>query len=323
VPDHLRVSFQIRAFEDELVDSAARLLAATYATTRVGEDAPAIDLADETDARAAIVACSGSGPGVAAVRDGVLVGFLTSTVMPAPGRNVAAISQQQHAASNAPRDVYRAMYTALSADLVTRGCLTHLVRVPVADPEVVRTWFELGFGVDQIKGVRPVAPRQPVTYRVADVSPAEPGDVDALSDLRVELQEFHEGAPMFQHAVADRAAIRRDLESTLADTRSGVWVARDGERVVGMMEVGPDGRYTGVATIGVAITTQIARGRGIGTQILDRVLAWAHERAYTRCAVGWTSANPVSDAFWRGHGFRPLRYRLARELDDRVAPAQA
>lgn len=56
---------------------------------------------------------------------------------------------------------------------------------------------------------------------------------------------------------------------------------------------------------------------GVGTALLSEVLARAAARGMRACDAEWASANLVSDAFWRGHGFAPVRCTLTRHLDTR------
>jgi GNAT superfamily N-acetyltransferase len=309
------VTLEVKPFAEEFVDAAARLLSANCAARPVGERAPAIDFVDATAARKAIVGSRGTGPAVVAVRDGELVGFLMSTMSGAPGSRHAAMSEAQHTAErSSPRDVYRALYTALSEELLANGCSTHTIALPIAETGAVSAWFELGFGVDQIKGVRSVARADLVTSRDYRIRAAEPGDIGRLLELTIELQEFHARPPVFNSAHLDVDASRRSFDRAIADDRCCVWVAEDDDRIVGMMQVEPATRYRTVATIGIAIATDTARSQGVGTEILVQVLDWTREQGYEHCGAGWTSANQISDAFWRSRGFQPTRYTLARQF---------
>ena len=251
------MTLEVRPFADEFVDAAAELLSANCATRSAGESVPAVDLADVTVARKAIVGSQGTGPAVVAVRDGEVVGFLMSTLAGSPGSRQADMSEAQHAAErSAPREVYRALYTALSGKLVADGCFTHAIAVPIADTDAVSTWFELGFGVDQIKGVRSVASGDLTVRRDGVVRAAESGDIDSLVALSVELQEFHAAPPIFKSALIDVEATRHSFERAIADERCCVWIAEHGGQVVGMMQVEPAARYRTVATIGIAVATE-------------------------------------------------------------------
>lgn len=84
------------------------------------------------------------------------------------------------------------------------------------------------------------------------------------------------------------------------------------------MVVDPDGHITAAATIGIAVVTAAVRGRALGTALLSGAVDRAVIRGYRRLCAGWTSANLVRDAFWRGHGFVPVRYSLTRLIDRRV-----
>ncbi len=207
------------------------------------------------------------------------------------------------------------MYTALSGELVANRCLTHSIALPIAETDAVFAWFGLGFGVDQIKGIRTVASADLTVSNDRRVRAAEPRDIEALVALSVELQEFHAAPPVFNPAHIDVGETRRSYERAIADERCGVLVAEESDRIIGMMQVEPATRYRTVATIGIAIATEGARSQGVGSEILVHVLEWAREQGYEHCAAGWTSANRISDAFWRSRGFQPTRYKLARRFD--------
>ena len=53
----------------------------------------------------------------------------------------------------------------------------------------------------------------------------------------------------------------------------------------------------------------------MGTALLSGVLSWAAGHGFGTCGVEWSSANLVSDAFWRGRGFTPAGYKLTRLID--------
>jgi GNAT superfamily N-acetyltransferase len=68
-----------------------------------------------------------------------------------------------------------------------------------------------------------------------------------------------------------------------------------------------------------AFTESTERGGGVGSRLLDAALAEAREEGYEWCSVSWRTANLEADRFWRGNGFRPVYYRLLREIDPRIA----
>ena len=62
-----------------------------------------------------------------------------------------------------------------------------------------------------------------------------------------------------------------------------------------------------------------ARGRGTADALLGKLLDWARERGYARCAVDFESANPTASRYWPRH-FTPVCHSLIRRLDERIAP---
>lgn len=125
---------------------------------------------------------------------------------------------------------------------------------------------------------------------------------------------------MFQAALGfDVAGMRRGVEAALLDDRSIVVVVEGADRLMGMAQAGPARTYLDTVDIGMNIVTDGARSEGLGTAMLRYLLEWAASKRYRYCAVGWTSSNLISDAFYRSRGFRPVRFRLHRRVDPRIS----
>lgn len=210
--------------------------------------------------------------------------------------------------------VYRRLYAALSGQLLDLGHARHQVDVLTGDPETVATWLALGFGVQGVKGMLPVGAVAAHRDPGARVRPAVADDREQIIELCLELAAYHQRPPMFIRSAGDAgedAACGVDL--SLSNPEACVMVAEDDG---GMMEAEPDHLHDRTATVYIASTTERWRRRGVGGAILVRVDAWARARGYANIAVGWSSANLVSDRFYRAHGFRPIRYELVRGFTD-------
>lgn len=309
---------KIVALASEHVESAAELLADLHVA--VGTGAPASTLAERDVARRAVVSAIDSGPGVAALQGSAVVGYMVAPLPNVPGPGGSRLRPAHHAARpDQARLAYRQMYEAIARQLVAAGCTYHSLPIATSWPEALNTFFELEFGVDQIKGSVAIAKVPDAPPRADSVRAAAGSDLDGLLQLAIELQKFHSRAPMFQAALLDVPGIRQALIGAIASDDATVLVATEGDRIVAMMQAEPDGGYADAAQIGMNIVTETARSAGLGTAMLDVLLRWAADRGYSHCTVGWTSSNPTSDAFYRSRGFTPLRNRLHRRIDPRVA----
>ena len=128
---------------------------------------------------------------------------------------------------------------------------------------------------------------------------------------------------MLRPAAIDLPALRDNPRAAVADKSRLVLLAEHDGDTVGLMVVDPDGHVPATATTGIAVVTAAVRGRALGSALLAGVVEWAAARGFRRLGAGWTSANLVSDAFWRRHGFVPARYTLTRRIDPRVAWAES
>ncbi|MFD8085969.1 GNAT family N-acetyltransferase [Kitasatospora sp. NPDC059722] len=301
-------------FEERFAEPAATLLAGEHPDG-------GLDLADPVVARRLVAAWQGAGPAVAAVEGGELVGFLAASVDGVPGPQQASIRLQQHAAvGGRKREAYRRLYAALAGRLAAVGRFEHTITVSAVHGEVTTALFELGFGIDQIKGLRPAVASTGQDVRLREAGPT---DLRRLLELTVELQQFHATSPILRPALLDVPAVRDGFLAALGDDRRLLLVAEEHGRVVGMMQAEADQRHRSTAVIGIASVTASVRSGGLGTALLAGVCDWAARRGFANVAVGWSSANPVSDSFWRGRGFAPVGYKLTRLIDARVAWADS
>ncbi|MEV0088762.1 GNAT family N-acetyltransferase [Saccharopolyspora sp. NPDC050642] len=305
------MDLEIVPFDGRFTGQAARLIAGDHASTGT-------DLAEADVAERLVAQWQGDGPAVAAVARGELAGFMAASAPASPGGQLARIRLQQHASvPEGRREIYRRLYGALSGQLTAVGAFEHSVVVAAAHRPVISCLFELGFGIDQVKGLRQVEPIG--AAGAVEVREADAEDLAELLDLTVELQRFHAAPPILRPALLDLRAIRDDLRASLVDADRVVLVAAERDRPIGMIQAGRDNRFPATATIGLAVVTADARSGGVGTALVSGVLGWASRRGFRSCGAEWSSANPVSDAFWRGRGFVPARYTLTRLIDARVA----
>ncbi|MFC9430676.1 GNAT family N-acetyltransferase [Streptomyces sp. NPDC056987] len=321
-------SLEIVPFESGFAERAALLLAEAHADGGAGRPAGVLDLADPGVARRLVGEWQGSGPGVAAVRDGRLTGFMAATVSRLPGEQWARIRLPQYACERHERHerraTWRSLYAALSGRLAGIGAYDHAVEVPAYDRETVSCFFELGFGIDQVRGFRPVTgPETPAEPpRGTRLRAARAGDLARMFELAVELQRFHTAAPVLRPALSDLRPIREAMSAALTDDAQLLLVAEEDGRLTGLVQAAADARRTGAATIGLAVVAAPSRSTGVGTALVTAVGEWAAGRGFDAYGAEWSSANQVSDAFWRGRGMVPARFKLRRLIDSRVAWAE-
>jgi GNAT superfamily N-acetyltransferase len=309
------VEARIVPFGGQHIPAAAALLAETG-------KGRGLDTADPVVARQRIEEWAARLPTGFAALDGVsgrLLGFMAVT--PAAGRRTR-VRLDQHATlgGDLGHQVRCALYGALSRRLVDDGILVHEANVLAGDDGAVTSFARLGFGIDQVKGFRPAAPAawDPRVRR------AMPEDMPRLVELAQEVQEFHAGPPMWRQPEPGVSQMvergyRHAIEAGPAGLHLLVVAERPGGRPVGLMQAAPDGLFTGAVTIGLAGVTQRFRSTGIGTALLNAVTDWSAGLGFSRCGAGWTSANPVSDRFWRSRGLVPESYRMSRVIGHRPA----
>jgi GNAT superfamily N-acetyltransferase len=260
-----------------------------------------------------------AGPGVAAIRGGRLVGFLASWLIPSfRGRRSAFSPEWANGARlTGSRRIYEALYAHISASWVADGHVTHLISLLANDRDGIDAWNWLGFGLGAADAVRDLQPASGLDGAV-EVRRAGPQDLEQVLALAASLCHHLASPPIFlpQEEKDDRAHYQQELH----DPNRAFWLAYDGAEAVAYLEQGPASRDASTiivdektTSITGAFTWEQARGRGIGTALLNRALEWARAHGYERCAVDFEPMNTSAARFWLRH-FQPICYALIRHV---------
>jgi GNAT superfamily N-acetyltransferase len=267
---------------------------------------------------------AGQAPGVVAMRDGRLAGFLLGMVIPEFRGKRGAYSPEWANAADAEggREIYREMYAHLSARWVADGCFTHVITLLAHNREAVDAWHWLGFGLAAVDAIRDLTPAQGA---LADVEIRRAGleDIEQAMMLDQALQRHLATAPIF--LVSEETPEEEFHEQWLADSAHALWLAYRGGEVVACMGLEPSNpkacyviRDEKTTSITSAFTRESERNKGIATALLNHSLDWARSVGYVRCAVDFEPQNIPAARFWLRH-FRPVCYSLIRQVDERIA----
>jgi GNAT superfamily N-acetyltransferase len=210
-------------------------------------------------------------------------------------------------------ELYADVYADAGDRWVEQGHFTHIVLVP-ADESILRVWFQLGFGQEQVHAAAPtLAAAAPAPERVT-IRQAGPADIEALLDVAGIVTSHQIGKPVWSGVrLRDREEIRADWEEFLADETAVILLAERDAAPIGYAATHPadqpDATY-----LAVAGTRPDVRGGGVGRALAEHVLHRAHEDGYRTVLTDWRSTNLLSSRFWPGRGFVPTHIRLRRDV---------
>lgn len=332
------MSLALVPFQDAFLDAAAGIFAERHRRDRAREPALPARFA-ALDGAAAAVGAAWRAPdayGVAALRDGRLVGFLIG----APnideavwGRSIWMPLGGHALAPTEDADLYRDLYAALAPHWLALGCFAHYVEVPATDRPALDAWFALSFGQQQAYALREVAevelPAPPPPDPAITIRRAGPADLEAVLAMQAVLFEHLGLSPVYSVRLPEA---RRDWPAgyveDLADPDVAIWLAvREGDGVVlgavefAAMPAADDAPSVPerCCTLAMAATRPDARGHGISRRLTAHGLAEARAAGYAYCFTDWRTTNLPSSRLWPRLGFRPVHYRLHRLIDDRIA----
>jgi len=218
--------------------------------------------------------------------------------------------------------LYAAAYEPLTA-----GAPEHRVYCPASDPNGLRLWFGLGFGMEQAYAAARLDELDAMceTPTGIVIRRAGPGDEEILAGLSPLIATTQAGPPVWAGAPAAYLHdIREGYRGLAADEDAIVLIAFRGAKALGFQAwfpMEPDaigGIPVGAAELSVAATIPEERGGGLGLALTARGIAEARDAGYSIAFTDWRTTNPLSSAFWLSRGFRPYRYRLVRRLDPRA-----
>jgi GNAT superfamily N-acetyltransferase len=316
------MSLEMVSLRDEHLEDTAALVTARYRALR--EDVPSLPSRYEevSSILPPLRDLAGQAPGVVAMRDGQLAGFLLGMVLSQFRGKRSVYSPEWANAADAEdgRETYREMYARLSARWVADKCFTHVITLLAHDRQAIDTWHWLGFGLAAVDAIRDLTPVQGTIANI-EIRRAGLEDIEQAMTLNHALQRHLAAAPIF--LVEERGG--EFHEQWLANSAHALWLAyRRGEVVacMGLEPSNPEACYIirdeKTTSITSAFTKESERNQGIATALLNHSLAWARSVGYERCAVDFEPENISGTRFWLRH-FQPVCYSLIRHVDERVA----
>jgi ribosomal protein S18 acetylase RimI-like enzyme len=153
------------------------------------------------------------------------------------------------------------------------------------------------------------------------IRPATTDDHDRLCELFAQVDALHREAHPSRFRPLEPPRTVDFLHSAVADERSCLRIAVEGDEVVGFVHgllrdvpadtVQRPRTFLYVDTMGVSSGT---RRRGVGRALLDEALAWGRSRGATEVVLDVYDFNRGAIAFYEAAGFTPLLRRMARPL---------
>ena len=316
----------VRPFSADVIDDAARLLAARHRAQRLIEPGLAPAFEDETATRAEIDALSATdgASGSVAIRGGEVVGYLIGAPRgPLWGPNIW-VEGAGHAV--AEPEVVRDLYGYAAARWVQEGATGHYAVVPATDPALVDAWFRVGFGQQHVHAIREVPGPDDVVRPPPGViiRPAERRDIAILGRLELALP-VHQGlSPVFSMlALPTLEDATNEWEEGFDDPAYTTFVAEHDGLVIGSavgcaIEVSSEHkgivRPPGAGFLGFAAVLPEARGLGAGRALGEAVILWARDAGHPTVLTDWRETNLLSSRTWPRLGFRPTFRRLHRAI---------
>lgn len=256
-------------------------------------------------------------PGVVALQDGELAGFMLALYLPRFfGRPTAYSPVWANALlpGSSPR-LYTDMYAHLADLWVGEGTRTHLVTLLAGDPPALQAWQWLGFALINVDGVRQLAPLPGKPLPGIKVRQATPADAAVVDELTRALQAHLAASPTFFPHDLD------EITPQFEGDGYAIWLAEAGGEAQGYLSLAPGadcecGLLQDLASVNIsgAFIRPEWRGQGVASLLVNQALAWAQAQGAARCAVDFEATNVLAARFWM-RWFTPVAYSLIRFVE--------
>jgi ribosomal protein S18 acetylase RimI-like enzyme len=150
---------------------------------------------------------------------------------------------------------------------------------------------------------------------------ARPGDIAAMKTIWKAFIDFHLARdPFFERCADGHDRYGEFVAKHLKDEDWYILVAVVDNDVVGQgigtvqyyPPVYVHGKFGYIQEVAVA---EAYRRQGIGTALIEQMIAWFKHRGITRIEVEVATTNEVSNPFWRKAGFGDFTARLSKKID--------
>lgn len=324
------MGLELTNFSTEHIDAAAALVCARHHRLCDQQTALAKQVLERPAVRMLLTDALNHADGVAAIRDGGLVGFLIGTIDSTGREEQIFVGAPQYAvAPEESAELYWDLYAAAAPRWLEHGCLTHTIELPAGDSSGIDAWFSMGFGRFNFHACREIVSSNGDHLPVSAIHEAGLDDIDAVVKLRMELLQHSARSPTFLPLDAPPnetlLQLRSSIVEDMAARRSVYWLASAGQQPIGLLILRPPMTIPPEASIffslprcihlWIAVVSEFHRVGGVGTALLNHALRWAHDQGYEHCTVAYLAANPTAARFWRRSGFLPLAIALQRRLD--------
>lgn len=268
----------------------------------------------------------GRGPGAAAIDDqGELQGYIIGRKVPnfRSSQQGVHVPEWANAAIGADRfTLIRRLYQYISPQWVGNGCFSQAITLYAHDALAQQTWFRTAFGMICGDGVRELEPVAGQAATDIQVRRASVEDIDLFLPLVHEHQRYYPTSPLFMPLL--RLHDREHFVDWLSKPDHNFWLAFNQGEPVGYFESTPSHPGasdiiidSGTCSICSAFVRPGTRKQGVGAALLARVVQWAQENGYERCAVDYETHNLYGSRFWEKH-FQPVAVSVMRHVDERV-----
>ena len=221
-------------------------------------------------------------------------------------------------------ELIRHLYAKVSVLWLEQGCFDHSILVPIGNTVYYDAFLHLSFAIKQVHAVMNIEEYKPFE-NVADVDIrlADKEDSEALGRMSSIIAKFQNSAPSFIPVAPEVLESRKEGFKGLVEGDDMVLIAEKDKQELGFQsyEVSTPNLMTpdNVVELEIAGTYYSQMGSGIGKKLMNEGCTIMKEKGYGNIKTDWTITNLASSTFWPKCGFKPVAYRMARNIDSNYA----
>ncbi len=222
-------------------------------------------------------------------------------------------------------ELIRELYTKVSVVWLEHGYFSHHTFVPLGNQVYYEAFQRLSFFIDHVYGIMNMEDYKAFeNLSDAEIRFANKNDSEIMSNMSSIILSCLNSAPTFLPVKPELVMnINAGYKSLVEDNDSMILIAEKDMKELGFQvyePITPDlmAPDNGVE-LHIAGTHHSQRGRGVGKKLMNESYRIMKEKGYNSIITDWKITNLCGSNFWPKCGFKPIAYRMVRNIDNNIA----
>ncbi len=221
------------------------------------------------------------------------------------------------------------LYKEASRLWVKNGYFSHYVMVPLGDERYFKGFLNLSFAIQQVHCVLRISEYEGFgadnSLAIRDLNKNDKNELRKMADI---IMSYQNRSPIYVPAIPEMLRdIRNGYGEIIDDSDLAAFRVGEVNSDILSFQAFWDVKGTlmnpkNAVELKIAGTYQRYMGQGYGKELMNDSIDLLKGKNYEFIVADYRVSNLASSEFWRKCGFKPIAYRMVREIDNRISWAK-